>query len=177
MSRYLCAAIYLYVRIGVLLILWGPAIALGQTERIRPGGSKTPEAVRLDDLIRLALERSPEVAASRRAVDVAHSRVGIQGMGHGETVWAISSQVAPSQPYSSCYSASCQGTCLVLSRPVRPGVPTKVPTLSRANSLPLVNKPAGEDSSGARVNLPRPILPIPRISRRHPDDGRERRIS
>src|SRR5207247_10154531 len=97
-------------------------------------------------------------------------------MGHGETVWAISSQVAPSQPYSSCYSASCQGTCLVLSRPVPPGVPTKVPTLNRAISLPLVNKPAGDDSSGPRVSLPPPTLPITRQSHSYAGDGRELRI-
>ncbi len=66
--------VYVYLEIGVLFVYWSSAIALGQTEKTQPG-SQNSEVVRLEDLIRLALERSPELAAAKRAVDVAHSRV------------------------------------------------------------------------------------------------------
>jgi len=66
--------VYVYLEMGVLLVYWSSAIALGQTEKTQPG-SQNSEVVRLEDLIRLALERSPELAAAKRAVDVAHSRV------------------------------------------------------------------------------------------------------
>ncbi len=63
--------VYVYLEIGVLFVYWSSAIALGQTEKTQPG-SQNSEVVRLEDLIRLALERSPELAAAKRAVDVAH---------------------------------------------------------------------------------------------------------
>jgi outer membrane protein TolC len=66
---------------GLIAAVWSVSLALGQPMLQNPNAPPSPQGpnVALGDLVRLALERSPELAGARRAIDVLASKVAPAG--------------------------------------------------------------------------------------------------